>query len=341
MARELIHGTYCAQPERVYVDELLRSSADINGNRFTLSVSPDPLPALLLDPRLLQHIHRNSISNACKYGRRLGPIHTMVEYRHGTLRVRVRNLPGDDHGALLALADPSVVFAKGVRLASASSQPTGANGAGGSSTSSGDGGWIMQKCCDALVGSCAIVFEPEGTVFELVCAAAEPPCSERCASIDFALPAGSWAIGFDDSALQRKILAKMFELVGVPAERTIVVGGTDDEILRFAEIAAEIIAHADARVLVIADENLELGNGNVGQTVSGSLELVKLQELLPAVVCARTLLVVRSANDSKSDCAKYRERAHAVIPKAGFNKQAMREQLSALWAARFPTAVLG
>jgi hypothetical protein len=233
------------------------------------------------------------------------------------LYLRVFNLPGADHEALIALPDPNIVFEKGIRIASTDI-----------STSAGDGGWIMKKCCEALGGSCKITFNTEGTLFEMSCRV--PEIVDRH---NFILPDGSIAIGIDDSALQRKILCKIFELVGVPLERMVILGSTDDEILNMRETITTLLnENPKSNVFVIIDESLELSDG---RTLSGSLELSKLKETVSPELYKNTLIVVRSANDSKSDCDNYKERVHSVMPKAGFNKQGLREQITSMWLSHF------
>jgi hypothetical protein len=318
ISRELIHGTYSAVPERIDLNEIFYSTMNtIKGNNFTFSIKPRNARPLFVDPKLLHHIHRNAISNACKYGKRTGTVHTEVEYTEGILYLRVFNLPGADHEALIALPDPNIVFEKGIRIASTDI-----------STSAGDGGWIMKKCCEALGGSCKITFNTEGTLFEMSCRV--PEIIDRH---NFILPDGSIAIGIDDSALQRKILCKIFELVGVPLERMVILGSTDDEILNMRETITTLLnENPKSNVFVIIDESLELSDG---RTLSGSLELSKLKETVSPELYKNTLIVVRSANDSKSDCDKYKERVHSVMPKVGFNKQGLREQITSMWLSHF------
>ena len=46
-------------------------------------------------------------------------------------------------------------------------------------------------------------------------------------------------------------------------------------------------------------------------------------------------MFVRSANDSKDDCEKYKSRAHAVLPKRSFAKQSVLESVALVWASHF------
>jgi HPt (histidine-containing phosphotransfer) domain-containing protein len=51
---------------------------------------------------------------------------------------------------------------------------------------------------------------------------------------------------------------------------------------------------------------------------------------------ARLLLVIRSANDSRTDIARYLRSAHAALPKRGFAKMAVLLSIAPMWRARFP-----
>ncbi len=112
MARDVIHGIYEPKLERVDVTELLCSTISVleNGDtdsygmgrdnkRFPITTVPPSLPKYALDPQLLKCIHRNAISNACKYGKHGGVIRTEViwDRNTGILRMDVVNLPGACH----------------------------------------------------------------------------------------------------------------------------------------------------------------------------------------------------------------------------------------------------
>ena len=76
MAREVVHGVYVCRTVPVRVDEvLLRAGGDAmlaERARFPLTTSPQVLPVVDVDPRLLLHVHRNAVSNAAKYGKKGG-----------------------------------------------------------------------------------------------------------------------------------------------------------------------------------------------------------------------------------------------------------------------------
>lgn len=174
------------------------------------------------------------------------------------------NEAGIDHARLVALADPSLVFTKGTRLHAAS---VGADDGGvlscafgsGSvtSTSAGDGAWVMKKCCEALRGSCSIEFAHAETTFRFSCPTHLHVTADQ--ALRFAVPPGTIGIGIDDSQVQRAMLRKIFSVIGVEPANVIVLGDSDESMLTFGERLLQIVRDAGERkVVVIADENLEL-----------------------------------------------------------------------------------
>jgi len=160
MARDVIHEVYEPKLERVNLPKLLNSTMNLtsdshNIKRFPITSTPNPLPCYAMDTQLLKNIHRNAISNACKYGKTGGEIRTEVKWDQdaGTLTMEVINLPGPCHEEILKLGDVAseIVFSPRRRLA-IHSKTAGRT----VSHSSGDGAWIMHKCAKTLGGSCDI-----------------------------------------------------------------------------------------------------------------------------------------------------------------------------------------
>jgi len=123
MAREVIHEVYKPRMEQVDLPEILAAShcfgiSDMH--RFPLVTFPSPLPIFLFDPQLLRYIHRNAVSNACKYGEKGGVVLTEVHYfkERGEIELNVVNFPGESHEDILALGEAAQeeVFAVGKRL---------------------------------------------------------------------------------------------------------------------------------------------------------------------------------------------------------------------------------
>jgi signal transduction histidine kinase len=154
MARDVIHKVYEPKLERVNVPKLL----DANLERFPLTTIPVPVPDFALDPQLLKYIHRNAVSNACKYGKPGGEVLTELlwDENEEILQMTVSNLPGEGHDQILRLGEyaSQLVFSPRKRL-SVHTNVTVNNNAS-ASHSSGDGAWIMHNCAMTLGGSCDI-----------------------------------------------------------------------------------------------------------------------------------------------------------------------------------------
>lgn len=307
MAREVVHGVYVARTVPIKIDEVLRlrrSDKTRDGKEaFPCRLSPSVLPIVDLDPRLLTYIHRNAVSNACKYGKPGGPVMTEVNLENHVLTLRVINEPGDGHERLCMLRTDRI-FEKGARF-----HPQNL-----SVVSKGDGAWIMRKCSHCLQGRCSIKFEAERTVFELVCPAPERLDESYLEKVR--LDKDVWAIGVDDCEFQRMILTNMFESVGVPSSRTRVLGESASEIEQLADILVELMRSLPpmARVLAIVDENLDLPEPSM-VTLSGSYAIKAARERLLPSEESRLLAVVRSANDSPDEVKLFNDRAHAFLTK--------------------------
>jgi len=328
IAKDLAHGNYAPQNESVDLEALFKGNLG-SDPRFEVRTMPSPLPVVDMDPRLLYHVHRNAISNAVKYGREGAPVITEIELASGALKLRVINEPGEDHEPLLKLDDTSVIFQKGKRLHANSELDRSKQ-----RISAGDGAWIMNQCAKALGGEVRIHFEHERTVFELSCPAKEWTTADDV--VTFSVPEDTIAIGIDDSRMQRTVLKKIFTALGAVAERTYILGANDEEMLSFTDfVCTTVAANPEHKVIVIADENLELSGGAAQSTVSGSGMLATVQERLQPHLLDNCLLLVRSANDSRADCEAYLKCAHGVLAKGGFSKQAVAKTVAPAWLRRF------
>ena len=168
MAREVIHEIYEPRREPIEIECLLANMHrhdDQHNDRFPLQTIPVQLPPIMLDPQLLRYIHRNAVSNACKYGKVGGVVNTIVTYDSDIsyFQMKVINLPGVGHSDLLFLSkeERAAVFCSGTRL------NKDCYGQNHDHVSAGDGAWIMQKCATVLNGKCSIAFEPSHTTFVL------------------------------------------------------------------------------------------------------------------------------------------------------------------------------
>lgn len=125
MARDVIHEVYEPKLERINLQKLLNSTMNstansISAKRFPVKSTPAVLPDFALDPQLLKYIHRNAISNACKYGKKGGVVSTEVSWNQadGVLSMDVINLPGEKHEQIVKLGAlaAEVVFSPRRRL---------------------------------------------------------------------------------------------------------------------------------------------------------------------------------------------------------------------------------
>lgn len=160
MARDVIHEVYEPKKENVDVTQLIRSTMNSSVSqaameRFPVVTEPSPLPNMALDPQLLKYIHRNAMSNACKYGKRGGMVTTEIKWdsKDSTLLMNVINQPGSNHAEIVKLgrAASEIIFSPSNRL-----QIHSINDIDDTSHSAGDGAWVMLKCAKTLGGNCKI-----------------------------------------------------------------------------------------------------------------------------------------------------------------------------------------
>jgi len=334
MARDVIHGNYEPKMERVELAALL-TAREMRSDRFRLNTSPSPLPSLFIDPQLLLYIHRNAMSNACKYGLMDGIVTTDIFYDESmeVLRIHVVNLPGPEHERLLELGDEASiqVFEPGRRLHNEGSARVRQG-----SHSAGDGAWIIRKCAETLRGKAAIRFEQGQTVFSLECPAKR--FGQRAIQSEiFQIPSNAWGVAIDDSKIQRKLLSKFLSHAGVAESRQIIQGSTAQEIRAFDSFLVNLVErNSNDYFLVVVDENLDITeNGTLRSTVSGSECIQRVRQRLNPEHERRILGLVRSANDSSQDIATYLSRAHGFVSKAPVRSSAVVETIAPLWEKRF------
>jgi len=192
-ARELAQGVYVPRPGPCVIAQLFNPAVP-QRSRLRLTCQPESArwSEVLVDRALVQHLHRNAVCNALKYGAADAAVTTEVRLSPGRLRVHVINLPGPGHAALVArgAAAEDAVFEKGCCAISDEQRAAAVRGlvlVGSSSdeedsssattaptrarpcASAGDGAWIIRQCARALGGDCTIRFEPTRTVFTLDC----------------------------------------------------------------------------------------------------------------------------------------------------------------------------
>ena len=107
--------------------------------------------------------------------------------------------------------------------------------------------------------------------------------------------------------------------------------GFEDFVIKYME------EHENDFVLVIVDENLDVATeDNKLQTISGSACVANIRRHLPTHLERQTFFLIRSANDSSSDVALYKSRAHGFLPKAPIKQGGVLGVLAPKWIRRFP-----
>lgn len=162
MARDVIHEVYEPKLECIDLKQLLMSTMNVSASksnqiRFPIITFPNDFPKIAMDPLLMKCIHRNAISNACKYGKIGGTVTTKVYFDEDLeiLRMNVINLPGEHHQDIIDIGPDvsDMVFKPRFRLSMhTTSEPLQHM----ASHSAGDGAWIMYKCATTLGGTCDI-----------------------------------------------------------------------------------------------------------------------------------------------------------------------------------------
>jgi hypothetical protein len=349
---EAVHLIHCSffftrryTPRSEVVDILcILNSTRGEEKRFPVSSRNglEKLPHFLFDPQLIRFIHRNAISNACKYGRRGGTVSTELKYDSTTnmLSVDIINFPGDHHDKLLDLGEQAAkeVFSSGRRLHTAfgiSSKMDDRE----VSFSSGDGAWIMRKCASILGGNVGITFNAERTIFNLSVPTKQvvETMSNDDSDQDWEIPPCTWGIIVEDSLVQRKLLNRLLSVLGIEKEKRIILGSTAEEVLEFNNIVRKLVeSNRDNKFLIIADENLDIvEDGTRRSTISGSRSIERLLQELDPSDEARVLALVRSANDSSEDLALYKGRTHGFLLKEPIRPDRVQGILRPLWLKRF------
>lgn len=336
MARDVVQEMYVPHMVKMDANQILSQTRGFaSDGQMNLVCNPSPFPILSFDQGIFKCIHGNAIRNALKYGKRCGTITTEANYDFGKeeLEIRVINEPGSGHDRLVELGDRAseLVFSHGTRL------HANVDGTSGRRThSAGDGAWIMKKSASVLDGTVNIVFEDNQTVF---CFRA-PAKLHNCSRVKtFRLPSNVWGVAIDDSKIQRKLLKRMLDHVGIKEEKQVILGANEEEISGFVDFFVDFVRERpEDRIFLLADENLEFGDLSSADhgIISGSECIKQIRSILTQNEEKRILAVARSANDSPHDIAIYRSRAHDYLPKVPLRASSVRETIAPIWEARFP-----
>jgi len=346
MARDVIHEVYVPKMERVDLIKVL-GGTNVKVQRFPIVTKPSPLPDYTMDPQLLKYIHRNAVSNACKYGKKGGVVRTEISWdeKKSSLKMDVINFPGDGHAEILKMGDFAcdLVFSPRKRL------PIHCNAVRKDrdpiSHSSGDGAWIVDKCAKTLGGECNIMFEKERSVFTFSCPTKTFKDSMEFSSFDttgFELPKNIFGIAVEDSKVQRRLLRRFFLYAGIAEDRIRILGAKTSELKGFSDWVVNFIDdHPDDYFLFIVDENLDIYDDETQHvSVSGSLQVSEIRQRILPEQEQRILALIRSANDSANDVAIYNSRAHGYLPKSPVKPDSVIETLAPLWLERFPQVLV-
>jgi len=339
MARDVIHQVYQPKLERLDVEAFfvnqLCEKEEPQRYHFHMENTPTHL---MMDSQLLQFIHRNAISNACKYGKLGGQVITTIDFDMptSTFFLRVINEPGYGHEAIVksGTAAREAVFAEGSRLGIHQDQDD-------KLISSGHGAWIISKCAQVLGGSCSIDFEPDRTVFLFQCpamVASKQSCETTVHHEDFCLPPGTLGIAIDDSKVQRRLMDRILLHAGVEESHRIILGKEPNDIFQLGNTVSEMLKQhpPPARVLLLVDENLDYSGTDSNQLlISGSRAVQDVLSSLSSIDEARVLALIRSADDSAEDVTCYASRAHGFFPKVQVQKENVQEALMPIWFERF------
>jgi signal transduction histidine kinase len=346
MSRDVVHERYELNQQRITVSQILapmRRQSLASRHRFPFFLDPDPFPEIIMDPRLLRYIHRNAVSNACRYGKPGGVVTTRIILQGDWLQLEVVNLPGDKHDKLVELSEETAarVFLPGTQLHREINASADEGALHLKFPSAGDGAWIMQKCAKNLGGKCTIRFDPTQTVFTMRCPAiahmGKGQIQRSQDTKSFALPETTFGIVIDDSGIQRKLMDRFLALLGINKVKRRILGKDAEEIVGFGPFLEQMVReNPEAQFLVIVDENLDIVDGVRHQTVSGSQLISQVRDNLSSSEESRMLALVRSANDSAEDVALYKSRAHGFIYKAPLKNDGVLQMIEPLWKERFP-----
>eukprot|EP00549_Striatella_unipunctata_P026075 CAMPEP_0118716132 /NCGR_PEP_ID=MMETSP0800-20121206/27315_1 /TAXON_ID=210618 ORGANISM="Striatella unipunctata, Strain CCMP2910" /NCGR_SAMPLE_ID=MMETSP0800 /ASSEMBLY_ACC=CAM_ASM_000638 /LENGTH=697 /DNA_ID=CAMNT_0006622487 /DNA_START=667 /DNA_END=2760 /DNA_ORIENTATION=- len=338
MARDVIHQVYVPKLESLDVKEFLtKLTKKEETRRYPFHVKNTEMPTyLMMDCQLLRYIHRNAVSNACKYGKIGGQVVTTIDYDVETriFAMKVINEAGEGHDDILSLGDRAneMVFAEGSRLKVHQD-------ADDKLISSGDGAWIMSKCAQTLGGTCSIGFDPSGTTFLFQCCADPAPAKAIPAgdASQFQLPPGTWGIGIDDSKIQRRLMERILLQLNVDQSKMLLLGQEPNEVYLLSEKIKPILEQdPTSRILILMDENLDYSGADAKQIfLSGSKVMEEVLNDLSPEDESRLLALIRSANDSANDVEKYSKRAHGFFPKGPAQREKVQETIMPLWTARF------
>jgi hypothetical protein len=317
MTREIIHNTY--KPNMISYD-ILSIKQRVKGNNIVWNIFPKSIPEILMDECLFFYIIRNAVSNAYKYGLEDGNITISISIKNTLLEVIIENEPGIDHEDLIKLDNPNKIFEKGTKFHKQSKIEL-------NKRSSGDGAWIMNTCANLLDGSCNIRFTESKTVFTFKCNITT--CATDLDIINFTFPINTQFYIIDDSKMQRKVLHRTINNLGIPDENITIKGSDMNEILSLETLLTSKIVENKKYNVIICDENLDYkdirSNGGI---IYGTQIWDKIKK---NVDDSNTLFLTRSANDSSKEIEYYLSIVDGIISKKVSNPVEFKNIIAKIW----------
>lgn len=231
-----------------------------------------------------------------------------------------------------------------------------------SKLSAGDGAWIMQRSAFALNGKCSISFKEQQTKFVLdfpVKSCVELDAATRRSNSPTRLyspyydydsddddnpkmsssspfePEKALFVALDDMSSQRYHLSILFKDIGAPHR---IYGEDPDTPEIFVESARELVSeNQDVKVVFFLDNVLRFDRPD-GSSVTASG--IRLGEQLREKLAQdgneyRTLILSRTADDSREIIQHCRQVLHDHFPKAPMNYSKFRQALEKRWNRRF------
>jgi CheY-like chemotaxis protein len=301
-SRALVNGTYRPRAEPVHVKTMVDALCPPGARRRY----EGQLGYALLDEQLVSHALDNLLANATRHGGTAAtdrPITCEARLDEGALVFAVTNAPGKNHAAMRARygADASPLFEQGAR------------GLTESKLSQGQGMHIANMCADALGGTLTLAFASDAVVATLRVAHAPVVPSARVR-----LPPDTLVASLDDDEYVREGDRVTFPLLGVRAESLDHIWGAT---------AAEIEG-VEARImrarpnLLLVDQNLDHP-----QTRAPLRTGTEITRALRAMGFAGKI-VIRSANDSSVDHARFVQAGADGSMKKGLSAEATLLQLA-------------
>jgi len=293
--QQIAEGTYTPHPIpqniRTWLRELY-ASIDIEVQ--------DSIPQWIsFDTLLLDICLDNAISNAYSHGKESGRIGMQVQLTGLRLTFLLHNEPGENHAKARILQAELQASSSGQHDL-LQSKLYAENQIGSSASTFLGLGEISQAA--AIMGAAATLrYEEDRVVFKLETQLDSTSLVPAATDIELPpLPKEVILICADDDKLPRAGYQGLRKKLGLPNERCLILGERHVEVKNLAQTVLDIgRRHSDRNVVCIFDQNMDnYAEGKfLGTTITANLRKSRFQGTI----------FIRSANDSVSDIATYRE----------------------------------